>query len=97
MGSDNKVLDGTIHCRTGMKITIGIWWTIVQNEGWFSFMVLQNVLLIVVVLPLFQDLRFLCRQISSHFEICHRQVQRFFVIHVFAPLFSIKNVLEIIL
>ena len=52
-----------------MHITIGIWWTIMENKFFISFVLFKYFFIHVCFLPTFYILRFFFRKIPSHFKI----------------------------
>ena len=68
MRSDNNILNDTVHCRTGMQVAIGIWWTIMQHKRLMIPVLFQNLVIVVILFPFFKDAWFFNCQITTHFK-----------------------------
>ena len=76
VGADDEVLDGLVQGVTHVDVAVGEGRAVVEGEAGMAFVLLQQLVIKIRFLPLFQHVRLPLGQAGTHGEIGFRQIQR---------------------
>ena len=76
VGADDEVLDGLVQGMAHVDVAVGEGRAVVEGEAGMAFVLLQQLVIKIQFLPLFQHVRLPLGQAGTHGEIGFRQIQR---------------------